>query len=78
MMSPQTSGPATEVVDDKPQDDLIEDAAVKHEDHALTIMPDSLRGMSESERLAMEKKIVRKMDLVVLWVQDDARHSEMT
>lgn len=52
--------------EEKPQDEMIEDTAVKQEDHAIAILPESLWGMSEEERNALERKIVRKMDLIVL------------
>ena len=38
----------------------------KHDAHAEAILPESLRGLSDSERAAMEKKMVRKMDLIIL------------
>ncbi|AFR96826.2 nicotinamide mononucleotide permease [Cryptococcus neoformans] len=52
--------------EEKLEDEMIEDVAVKHEDHATAILPESLWGMSEEERSALERKIVRKMDLIVL------------
>ncbi|KAE8539122.1 hypothetical protein D1P53_005494 [Cryptococcus gattii VGV] len=52
--------------EEKLNDEMIEDVAVKQEDHAIAILPESLWGMSEEERNALERKIVRKMDLIVL------------
>jgi hypothetical protein len=36
------------------------------EDHAVRTMPESLRGLAPEDRAAMGKKMVRKMDLVIL------------
>ena len=44
-------------------DDLV---GTKREEHAFALLPESLRGLSEEERALLEKKMVRKMDLVVL------------
>lgn len=52
--------------EEKLNDEMIEDVAVKQEDHAIAILPESLWGMSEEERNALEREIVRKMDLIVL------------
>lgn len=52
--------------EEKLKDEMVEEVAVKHEDHATAILPESLWGMSEEERSALERKIVRKMDLIVL------------
>lgn len=52
--------------EEKLKDEMIEDIAVKQEDHAIAILPESLWGMSEEERNALERNIVRKMDLIVL------------
>lgn len=42
------------------------DGPLKSEEHAQQIMPASLRAMSETEREVMERRIVRKVDSVVL------------
>ncbi|GFZ48491.1 hypothetical protein JCM24511_06239 [Saitozyma sp. JCM 24511] len=65
-MSHQVEMSATTPAEEKLRDDHLEDREVKHDDHAIAIMPESLRGMSEQERNKMEKAIVRKMDLIVL------------
>lgn len=56
----------TEATDEKYADEQNEDIGLKREDHAIAIMPESIRGLSDAERDALEKKVVRKMDLVVL------------
>jgi hypothetical protein len=53
-------------VDEKIHGDQIEDANQKYEEHALAVMPESLRNLSEAERNAIERKMVRKMDLIIL------------
>jgi hypothetical protein len=65
-MSHQVEMSAVTPAEEKLRDDQLEDREVKHDDHAIAIMPESLRGFSEQERNAMEKAIVRKMDLIVL------------
>lgn len=38
----------------------------KREEHGLALLPESLRDLSDAERASLEKKMVRKMDLVVM------------
>ncbi|WWD06976.1 hypothetical protein V865_005073 [Kwoniella europaea PYCC6329] len=58
------------VPSDTPVVPLGDDDIIKHEhDHvenAAAPMPDSFRDMTEDERKAMEKKMVRKMDMVIM------------
>lgn len=60
--------------DDKPtvqvEEEVYENAPAEKLDdvHAQHSMPESLRGMSEGEIAALEKSIVRKIDMVVLYV----------
>lgn len=53
-------------VEEKPVEEYVEDTAAKHDDHAEAILPESLRGLSEEERNVLEKKMVRKMDMIIL------------
>lgn len=62
MIDIQEDGPV-----DKAQETLVEDVD-KREQHALRIMPESLRGLSESEMRQLEKGMVRRMDLIILQV----------
>jgi hypothetical protein len=41
-------------------------AEAKHDEIAIALLPESLRGLSEDERALLEKQMVRKMDMVVL------------
>lgn len=43
-----------------------EDHNLKTEDHAISIMPDSLRRLTTEDRNQIERKIVRKIDCIVL------------
>lgn len=42
------------------------DASAQWREHALQTLPASLREMSTEERTALEKKMVRKVDFVIL------------
>ncbi len=52
-------------IEAKPKEDYIEDVDPNVE-HAQAIMPESLAGLSEEEMRLMEKKMVRKLDTVIL------------
>jgi hypothetical protein len=41
-----------------------------HDEHAMRIMPESLRAMDEEELAKLEKSIVRKVDMIILYVYD--------
>jgi len=52
--------------DEKIIDLQTEDINALHDEHAQATLPESLRHLSEAERNAMEKKMVRKIDYTVL------------
>lgn len=58
--------------DVKAEVEYIDDAGVKHDEHAQRVLPDSLKDMSEEERKSLERKMVRKMDSVILLVASEA------
>ena len=67
--------PTMATLDDKPKEQIEEEAFENapapdklHDEHAQAIMPASLRGMSDDELKTLEKGIVRKIDMVVLYV----------
>ncbi|KAJ5715843.1 MFS transporter [Penicillium malachiteum] len=43
-----------------------DESVLKAEDHAIAVMPDSLRGLTTEERNQIERRVVRKIDCVVL------------
>lgn len=43
-----------------------EEMLKSNENHAFAVMPDSLRSLSIEERLSIEQRIVRKLDIVIL------------
>lgn len=53
---------ATHIIDDDKEESSI---AIREVNGS---MPEELRGLSEEELKAIEKKLVRKADLVILWV----------
>lgn len=50
---------------DKHDVDFVEEV-LKTENHAMAIMPDSLRELSPEDRKTLERKLTRKVDLIVL------------
>jgi hypothetical protein len=52
--------------DEKIIDTQTEDINALHDEHAQAVLPESLRHLSESERNAIEKKMVRKIDYTIL------------
>lgn len=46
--------------------ETIDQDNAKGDSHAWNIMPESLKNMSDEERAALEKKMVRKMDMIIL------------
>lgn len=43
-----------------------EEEIIKKEDHAISVMPDSLRRLTIEERHTIERRIVRKIDFIIL------------
>ncbi|KAJ5638897.1 MFS transporter [Penicillium herquei] len=43
-----------------------DDSVLKVEDHAIAVMPHSLRGLTAEERNQIERRVVRKIDCIVL------------
>lgn len=65
----QSGGPNGIEAEDKVLDEhleVVDHDDPKHESHAWNIMPESLRNMGEEERALLEKKMVRKMDMIIL------------
>ena len=49
-----------------------DDVQIKMKQHAVETMPESIRNMGEEERAHEIKKIVRKVDFIIMWVANFA------
>jgi hypothetical protein len=44
----------------------VEDERAKYEAHALATMPESLRGVTNEDLVHEQRKMVRKMDMIIM------------
>lgn len=61
------SAPRTETNDMDAKGEIeVDEIQVRRDLHAQTVKPASLAGMTDAEIIALDKKMVRKMDLVIM------------
>jgi hypothetical protein len=53
-------------LDDKDTVQYVEDERAKYEAHALATMPESLRGLTNEDLVHEQRKMVRKMDMIIM------------